>query len=135
MRGDPKPHQQAMLEEQGLGETRSFTASAAEGCVIRGNSKNHRRRSRKIEEPGRPGESIERRSLRRRAGATRRFDEGGTEGCGTRGNSKNHRRHPEDEEEGKPDDSSQGEAKVEGTGKPGASMEAALKDGEREETR
>jgi hypothetical protein len=71
---EPSP---AKPEDSGTGETRgmierrclrriagatwSFDEGGAEGCGIRGNSKNHRRKSRKMQNSGRPEDCIERR--------------------------------------------------------------------------
>jgi hypothetical protein len=59
--GNPETHRKALLEERRLGETRRITAGTAEGCGIRGNSMNHRRKSRKMQNSGRPEDCIERR--------------------------------------------------------------------------
>jgi hypothetical protein len=59
IRGNPETHREAELEKRGDGATRSFTYRAAEGCENRGDSKLHRRHSLKIEDSGRPGDSLE----------------------------------------------------------------------------
>jgi len=50
---------EAESEKQSDGETRGFAYEAAKGCEIRGNSKIHRRHSRRLEDPGKPGASFE----------------------------------------------------------------------------
>ena len=124
-----------MLEERGLGETRSFTlpvplkdagleetrgtiAGTAGRSRNRGDLETHREAL--LEEENRGNLAIRLEASLKDA---------------IRGNSMNHRRHPEDEDPGKPGDSSQGEAKVEETGRPGDSVEATLKDAGFEETR
>jgi len=57
MRGNPQPHREAQLEELCPGETRSSSARSGEGREIRGNSKIRCRHSRKMREPGKPGDS------------------------------------------------------------------------------
>jgi len=58
IRGDPETDRQAMLEERGLGATRSFTPPVPlKDAGLEATRRTRRRHSRKIEEPGRPGES------------------------------------------------------------------------------
>ena len=92
VRGNPKPHRKAALEERRLGATRSFSADAAEGCEIRGNSNVHRRHGRKMQDSGQPGTSSEGVIGGAGSGATRSFAAGSAKGCEIRGNSKIRRR-------------------------------------------
>src|ERR1017187_7441163 len=66
-RGNSQPHWEAQLEERCRGETRSSSARCVEGREIRGNSKIRRRCSRKMQEPGRPGECIGRHNRKSKA--------------------------------------------------------------------
>jgi len=68
-------------------------APEASKDAIRGNSKNRRRQSRKMQDPGQPGKCISRHNRKGKAAeATPGLSAGCAEGCEIRGNSKIHRR-------------------------------------------
>jgi hypothetical protein len=53
-----------MLKDEEPGKPGDSAEGSAEGCGIRGNSMNHRRKSRKMQDSGRPEDCIERRGRR-----------------------------------------------------------------------
>ncbi len=59
--GKPGDSSQGEAERGGNGETWRINRGSAEGCGIRGNSMNHRRKSRKMLDSGKPEDCIERR--------------------------------------------------------------------------
>jgi len=82
---------------------------SAEGREIRGDSNIRRRHSRKMQKPGRPGDSSAGATRRASHGATRGLRDGCAEGCEIRGNSKIHRRQGRKmQKPGKLGDSSRG---------------------------